>query len=142
MRSKSSLFPVYFGLTLLSTVTIFGQAPAIASVVNSASFRSGIAEGSWVTVTGSNLSSTTRAWTGADIVNGQLPLSLDGVSVTVGGVSATLAYISPGQVNVLAPLSVTGTVSVTLTNSGGSASFTANLSAGRATRWFKTQPVH
>ena len=37
------------------------------------------------------------------IVNGALPTSLDGVSVSMGGKPAYMYFISPGQLNVLAP---------------------------------------
>jgi hypothetical protein len=58
-------------------------APAISAtsgVVNGASFQTGIAAGSWLTVNGKNLSTTTGTWANS-IVNGALPTTLDGVSV-------------------------------------------------------------
>lgn len=114
----------FIGLTLIAGIAQ-AQAqttPAITSVVNGASYRQGIARGSWVTITGSNLSSTTRTWTSADIVNGKLPTSLDGVSVTIDGSAAAIYYVSGTQVNVLAPASnSTGTVAVSLKNSSGTA---------------------
>ena len=36
--------------------------PAIASVLNGASFQPGIEAGSWVTIQGTNLANTTRTW--------------------------------------------------------------------------------
>ena len=62
-----------------------------------------IAPGSWIEIYGSNLSATTRAWSGADFSGSSAPTSLDGVSVTVGGRPAYIAYVSPGQINALAP---------------------------------------
>ena len=62
-----------------------------------------IAPGSWIEIYGSNLSATTRAWSGADFSGSSAPTSLDGVSVTVGGRPAYVAYVSPGQVNALVP---------------------------------------
>jgi uncharacterized protein (TIGR03437 family) len=54
-----------------------------------------------------------------------LPISLDGVSVSMGGQAAYVYYISPGQLNVLAPDVADGPVTVTVTAPGGtSASFT------------------
>jgi len=48
------------------------------------------------------------------IVNGVLPPSLDGVSISMGGQPAYMYYpIAPGQLNVLAPNLGPGTVSVT-----------------------------
>jgi uncharacterized protein (TIGR03437 family) len=93
--------------------------PFITAVVNGASFQPGIESGSWSTVFGTNLSTTTRNWDGA-IINGILPLSLDNVSVMVNNKPATIYFISPGQINFQAPDdTVTGAVTVTVTNSGG-----------------------
>lgn len=72
-------------------------------MVNGASFQAGIASGSWVTINGTNLSSTTRNWTDADFLNGAMPTQLDNVSVTINGQPAYVAYVSPKQLNVLAP---------------------------------------
>jgi uncharacterized protein (TIGR03437 family) len=102
--------------------TITSQ-PLITAVVNGASFQPGIQSGSWSTVFGTNLSTTTRNWDGA-IIDGKLPLSLDGVSVMVNNKAAAIYFISPGQINFQAPDdTVTGAVGVTVTNSGGT-SFT------------------
>lgn len=82
------------------------SAPALTTregVVNGATFDRGIVSGSWVSLFGVNLSATKRAWTAADIVNGQLPHSLDGVSVKLNGQPAYVYYISPAQINVQAP---------------------------------------
>jgi uncharacterized protein (TIGR03437 family) len=55
-----------------------------------------------------------------DIVNGKLPTSLDGVSVTINGKNAYVYYISPNQINVQAPAdTLSGTVNVVVTNSFG-----------------------
>ena len=97
-------------------------APAIteAGVVNGASFASGIAAGSWVAIFGQNLAAGTRALTSDDLVNGNMPTSLGGVSVNVNSQAAFLYYVSPTQINLLAPAdSNTGAVSVTVTNSAG-----------------------
>jgi uncharacterized protein (TIGR03437 family) len=104
------------------------QPPAIASVVNAAGFQPGIVANSWVTIQGTNLAPQTDDWSHS-IVNGALPTSLDGVSVTMGGKPAYVYYISPGQLNVLAPDIAAGSVIVTVTIPGGiSASFSTNAS--------------
>ena len=81
--------------------------PVVCGVVNGASFQSAIAPGSWFTITGLDLSSTSpgRGWTTADFTNSgtELPLSLDGTSVTVNGKAAYVEFISPTQVNVITP---------------------------------------
>ncbi|HVW07492.1 MAG TPA: hypothetical protein VHC90_02865 [Bryobacteraceae bacterium] len=64
-----------------------------------------LSAGAWVSVYGNNLSQTTRSWTAADFVDGKLPTSLDGVSVQVNGQNAYVSYISPAQINFLAPAS-------------------------------------
>lgn len=99
-------------------------APAIATregVVNGATFDRGVVAGSWITVFGVNLANSMRTWTAGDIVNGALPLALDGVSVTVDGRAAAVYYISPTQLNVQAPAGLTpGWVNVQVTNNGAS----------------------
>jgi len=79
--------------------------PSIASggVVNGASYLPGIAPGTWITIQGANLSTTTRTWTNADFSGSNLPTQLDGASVTVDGKSAYVYFISPAQLNVLSP---------------------------------------
>jgi len=99
--------------------------PAVSSVVNAAGFQPGLVANSWVTIQGTNLAPQTDDWSHS-IVNGALPTSLDGVSVTMGGKPAYVYYISPGQLNVLAPDIAAGSTTVTVTTPGGtSASFTA-----------------
>lgn len=118
-------------VTVTLAVSAPSTAPTITAVVNGASFQPGIESGSWVTILGSNLSKTSpgRTWTASEIVNGNLPQSLDGTSVTIDGKPAYVYYISPTQLNVQAPTdSVTGTVAVVVTNdSEKSVSFSAQL---------------
>jgi uncharacterized protein (TIGR03437 family) len=89
-------------------------------VVNAAGYQQNIESGSWVAITGTNLSSTTRTWGASDFVNGPFPTSLDGVSVTINGNPAFVEYISPTQINVQAPAdNATGLVPVQVTDSNG-----------------------
>ena len=76
--------------------------PTIASVQNGASFQNGFTPGAWMTIKGTNLASVTDTWDKA-IVNNQLPTTLDGVSVDVGGQKAYVYFVSAGQINVVAP---------------------------------------
>lgn len=95
--------------------------PAIntsGGVVNGASFQPGIAPDAWFTITGTNLASKTDTWVKA-IVNGKLPTALDGVSVSVGGEPAYVYYISPTQINAVAPNLAAGAAQVIVTNSSG-----------------------
>ncbi|MBL8211562.1 MAG: hypothetical protein JNK87_12650 [Bryobacterales bacterium] len=98
-----------------------GNRPTISAVGEGFNFTSGVAPGSWTTIFGSNLSTTTRDWNGAGGVSGTtLPASLDGVSVTINNRPATMFFISPGQINVLSPNDVgTGPVNVVVTNAAG-----------------------
>jgi uncharacterized protein (TIGR03437 family) len=108
--------------------TAAASKPAIASsgVVSAASFKAGIAPGSWVTIFGQNLAAATRSLSGSDLVNGHLPTTLGGVSVQIDNQAAFPSYISAAQINVQAPSSNnTGTVNVTVTNSGGTSDVAA-----------------
>jgi uncharacterized protein (TIGR03437 family) len=64
---------------------------------------SSIAPGSWIEIHGSHLAAQTRAWTAADFRGPQAPVSLDGVSVTIGGQAAFISYISPDQIDAEVP---------------------------------------
>jgi uncharacterized protein (TIGR03118 family) len=105
--------------------------PAVGTnaVVNAASFQPGMAPGGFVSIFGLNLSTTTRTWGNSDFVNGKLPTQLDGVSVIVDGKPAYVYFVSPRQVNFIAPAdSNQGMVSVIVTNSGlSSAAMSAQL---------------
>lgn len=89
-------------------------APIVTAdnVVNAASFLPAVAPNTWVTITGGNLSGTTRLWETEDFVNNALPTDIDSVGVTVNGLPAYVSYVSPTQLNVLLPVDTptTGTV--------------------------------
>jgi uncharacterized protein (TIGR03437 family) len=117
-------------MTVTVTLTVQGTlppAPAITAVANAASYQTNFASATWVAIFGTNLSATIYSWQASDIVNGALPASLQGVSVTIDGIPAYISYIGPGQINVLAPDdTVTGSVTVQVTTAGQlSNSFTA-----------------
>jgi uncharacterized protein (TIGR03437 family) len=93
-------------LTLSPGAVSGGPKPAVTSggVVNTWSNSTTVATNTWIAIYGSDLSSTTKDWSSApDFAQGKLPLSLDGVSVTIGGKPAPVYFISPGQVNALVP---------------------------------------
>jgi uncharacterized protein (TIGR03437 family) len=105
------------------TITPAAAAPApsigAGGVVDVWSFTPLISDGGFVSIFGTNLAPSTRNWDGA-IVNGQLPTALDGVSVKVNNKDAYVVFISPLQVNVLAPSDgASGMVPVTLTTANG-----------------------
>lgn len=123
---------IYTTSLALSPAAATSNTPTINSdrgVVNGASFQSGIAPGTWITITGTNLASTTREWSASDFVDGKLPISLDGVSVTVDGKAAFIRYVSPGQIHALVPDDESrGDVQVSITVDGqGSNSITSSL---------------
>jgi uncharacterized protein (TIGR03437 family) len=90
----------------------------ITGITNAGSFQTGIAPATWVSIFGSNLSPKVYLWQASDFVNGQLPTTLQGVSVTINGKPAYVEYVSPAQINVLAPDdTATGAVSVQVTAS-------------------------
>ena len=94
-------------------------SPAITKVLSAASFQAPIESGSWVMIQGSDLANSTRLWQTSDFNGNNLPTKLDGVSVTIDGIPAYVEYISPAQINVLAPPdSNTGSVNVVVTNNG------------------------
>jgi uncharacterized protein (TIGR03437 family) len=75
------------------------------------------APGTWIEIYGQNLASTTRSWRDRDFQSGVAPTMLDGVAVSIGGTSAFISYVSPGQVNALVPSTIaTGMTSLTVTN--------------------------
>lgn len=117
----AATFDIVMGFTATDNPT--HARPTLVSmsgVVNGATIYAGAAAGAWVTLFGDALASSTRVWQSADIVNGKLPESLDGVSVRINNKPASVYYISPKQINVLTPSDVAvGTVQATVTNASG-----------------------
>jgi uncharacterized protein (TIGR03437 family) len=100
-------------------------------ILNGATFTPGIAAGSWVSVFGENLAPVAapgRSWRDVEIVNGVLPIALDGVSVRINNRPAAVAFIGPAQLNVQAPDDdALGVVPVEVTTSAGTVRTTAEL---------------
>jgi uncharacterized protein (TIGR03437 family) len=114
MSSGATNSPQSISVTL---VVQTGTAGTISGVVNTASFQPGFASATWVSIFGSNLSPTMDSWQASTFLNGALPTALDGVSVTINGILAYVSYISPTQINVLAPDDATvGDVQVHVTS--------------------------
>lgn len=93
----------------------------LGNTTNAAANIQVVAANSWITIKGTNLAPAgdTRNWQSSDFVNGQMPTSLDGVKVTLNGVNAYVDYISPTQVNALAPPTLQpGLVQVQVNNNG------------------------
>ncbi len=95
--------------------------PAISDngVLNGASFLTGCAPNGWLQIKGLNLNLNTRVWQESDFDGNKLPTQLDNTSVKISGKDAFVYYISPTQVNALAPAEDTvGPVSVQVTTNG------------------------
>ena len=117
-------------LVLLPPASV-APAPAISAngVVNAASYQPGVVPNSWTTILGTNLAPRTDDWSQL-IVDGKLPTSVDGVSVTIGGKAAVVAFISAGQLNVLAPDLAPGpAVVIVTTPAGASPPFSTTVTA-------------
>lgn len=98
-------------------VMIASPTPAVTSVENAGSFQTGVAPATWIAIFGTSLAQSKYTWQASDFVNGALPTELQGVSVTIDGKAAYVEYVSPTQVNVLAPDdTTTGTVQVQVTS--------------------------
>ena len=114
----------------------------ITGVVNGASFLPGISQGAWTTITGTNLSGTTRQWTGADFDGSNLPTQLDQVSVAIDGKPAYVYYISPTQLNVLSPADTAqGPVPVQVTYAGKASNVLNATEAAFAPALFMFSPL-
>lgn len=86
---------------VLSTTT--SSSPVIGAIVDAASFQVNkpLSPGCIFSIFGTNLASGTGL-----AASLPLPTSLNGTSIVVGGVSAPLLYVSPGQINAIVPYSL------------------------------------
>lgn len=112
---------IYNATATINAATGGGPRPAISSggVRDAFNFTENISSHSWVAIAGTNLSAAERTWDGA-IEGNNLPLTLAGVSVKINNKPAPVYFVSPAQVNVLAPLDeATGDVQVVVSNANG-----------------------
>jgi uncharacterized protein (TIGR03437 family) len=114
------------------TVAASDDSPRILAdgVVNGASLLPGIAAGSWVTIRGANFTTAVdcdasrnpgpgcRSWKPEDFAGGT-PTSLDDVTVLMNDKPAYVYFVSPTQLNVLAPDLAAGPVEVTVRRAKG-----------------------
>ena len=101
--SDSSTPPATLSKSFTIAILRIGGRAVISSVLNGASFLPAISASSWVSILGNSLASDTRLWTPDDLASGTLPAVLGGVSVTINGKAAFVEYVSPSQINVIAP---------------------------------------
>jgi uncharacterized protein (TIGR03437 family) len=122
VTASSSGFTAQF---MLVAAAVPPPGPTITAIVNGASFQPGASPGSIVTIMGTNLAnSITGIVTPNNIVEGPLPTTLGGVSVTFNGTAAPIFSVSnvsgAQQVTVQVPFELSpGQVSVVVTVSGG-----------------------
>jgi uncharacterized protein (TIGR03437 family) len=111
-------------LLLLALLAADSGAPVYSanSVVNPVAAVAGMyAPNSFITIFGESLSYVTRAMSPDDLRAGMLPTVLigTGVQVLINHIPANIYYVSPTQVNVLAPVSLTtGPATIQLVNNG------------------------
>jgi uncharacterized protein (TIGR03437 family) len=90
------------------------KAPSIrtaSGVISASDFGAlaAVGPGSWIEIYGTNLASTTREWGASDftgINNATAPTQLSNTTVSIGGQSAFVEFISPTQVNAQVPSTV------------------------------------
>src|ERR1700722_1542176 len=120
------------GLTPNATITgpivgTFDATPVIGlpqGVISASAYGAfaAIAPGSWMEIYGVNLATVlSQNWAGSDFQGNLAPTIVGGTTVTVGGQSAFIDYVSPGQVNAQVPSNVaSGPQPVVVTTAGGS----------------------
>jgi len=131
MYKSRHLLAAFLFTALACTAQV--QLPIVnqAGVVNAASWSSPVAPGAIVAIFGANLAAVQQ------FANAPWPLSLSGTSVTINGVPAPLAFVSPTQVNAYVPSSIptsgsniTAVPVVVTTSAGSSAAEAVALAAG------------
>jgi uncharacterized protein (TIGR03437 family) len=125
---RNSALPIQLFSASLQPVPASARGIVVRGISNSSNGQIRIGSGSWMSIYGENLSTSTRQWAAADFAGLNLPTSLDGVSVKINGRPAAVYYVSPGQLNVQAPTDVpVGQVTVEVTNASGRATATATI---------------
>ncbi|MEO8660389.1 MAG: hypothetical protein ABI693_18110 [Bryobacteraceae bacterium] len=80
--------------------------PKVDSVISAGAFGAfpTFGPGSWIEIYGSNFAVGAQTWATSDFTNGvNAPTKLGGTSVTIGGQSAFVDYVSPTQMNAQVP---------------------------------------
>lgn len=132
---------IRYSLTTTSGPSVGPVIAAQNGVANGASFQPGLASGAWISILGTNLATTTRIWRDSDFIGNRLPNQLDGVSVNVNGRPGYVYYISPTQINALAPGDSTeGPVQIEVVTAQGRSSPVAVLKQRFAPAFFMLDP--
>jgi uncharacterized protein (TIGR03437 family) len=97
-------------IRLLTAPANAGNAPSISGAASAGDFGafSAVAPGGWMEIYGSNMAppNVARLWTSDDFSGIKAPTALDFTSAYIGGQAAFVDYISPNQVNVQVPSTV------------------------------------
>ncbi|MCX6595143.1 MAG: hypothetical protein NTV70_02100 [Acidobacteria bacterium] len=122
------------GISNDALIQVFGSAPQIASVVNSASYRQGtLSPGEIITIFGKNLGGPTPALfdANAPTIATTLPATGAATLVTINGTPAPLIYADSNQISCIVPYSITGVAAqvVATYNSVSSQPFTVAFGA-------------
>lgn len=119
-------YPIASASTTIQLAAPAGATPVIQGFANGASFRQSYAPGSILAIFGNSLAPAT-----ASASSLPLPSRLSGVSVTIGGVTAPLYFVSVSQLNVQIPyeLSSNQLATVVVNNNGKTASGSIRMSA-------------
>ena len=116
------------------------DSPVIRAITSATGIKSSvqltIQPGAWTAIYGANLAASTADWAGL-VANGQLPTSVANVSVTIGGKSAYVYFVSPNQINVIAPEIPAGVAQVVVSTNGRSTAPTAVRVAPAAPAFFQ-----
>jgi uncharacterized protein (TIGR03437 family) len=100
--SQVTLGP-FDGILLQRNQGVPAPTSRVNSVLNAASYQPAIASGGFVSIMGTGFSNASRLWAPSDFSGTNLPAALDGVSVSIDGKPAYVEYISPTQINAIAP---------------------------------------
>jgi uncharacterized protein (TIGR03437 family) len=119
---------------------VAAPASRVTSVVSAASFQPAIASGGLVSIAGTSFGTSTKSWSHGSFPGPNLPVSINGISVTINGKKAYVEYVSPTEVKVIAPDDdTTGQVSVQVTTHQGASYPGTVLKQRLAPAFFTTQ---
>jgi uncharacterized protein (TIGR03437 family) len=112
----------------------FDATPVIRAVISASAYGgfSAVAPATWMEIYGTNLANVvSQTWASSDFKGDAAPTVLGATTVTIGGQSAFIDYVSPNQVNAQVPSNVTpGPQPVVVATPGGtSVAFTITVNA-------------
>ncbi|HTP34261.1 MAG TPA: hypothetical protein VMJ75_18915, partial [Candidatus Acidoferrales bacterium] len=87
----------------------FDATPVVRSVISASSYGgfSALAPATWMEIYGTNLANVaSQTWASSDFKGNAAPTALGATTVTIGGQSAFIDYVSPTQVNAQVPSNV------------------------------------